>query len=308
MASIPSGKSIPSNPSRRCMLKGTLAGAAAVAGWAGVSSCASGAEGDAEWKVKNGRIKQSVVPWCFNPMPLEELAAAAARMGMASVELVKPSDLPILRKYNLACAILGSHGFVKGFNHIEYHDECVKKITDSVNTAKEFGCPNVITFSGMREKLSDEEGLKNTVDGLKKVIGHAEKQGVTLCIEMLNSRVSENMKGHPGYQCDNLDFARKVCDGVGSPRMKILFDIYHVQIMHGDLTVRVKEFRDYIGHVHTAGVPGRGDIDDTQEINYAPLMRTLVDAGYSGYVGQEFIPRNADKLASLRNAVRLCDV
>lgn len=308
MVSDPVNKASSCNLSRRGMLKGTLASAAAAAGLVGMLSRASGAGDDPEWKVKNGRIKQSVVPWCFNPMPLEELAAAAAKMGMASVELVKPSDLPTLKKYNLACAILGSHGFVKGFNHVEYHDECVKKITESVNTAKEFGCPNVITFSGMREKISEEEGLKNTIDGLKKVIGHAEKQGVTLCIEMLNSRVSENMKGHPGYQCDSLDWAKKVCEGVGSPRMKILFDIYHVQIMHGDITVRMKECKDYIGHVHTAGVPGRSDIDDTQEINYVPLMKTLLDLGYTGYVGQEFIPRNADKIASLRYAVRLCDV
>lgn len=297
-----------SSVSRRGMLKGSLASAAAAAGLAAASPIALRAEEDPAWKVKNGRVKQSVVPWCFNPMPFEELANATAKLGMASVELCKPSEFPILKKLNLACAILGSHGFVKGFNHVENHDECAKKIVDSVNAAKDFGCPNVITFSGMREKMSDEEGLKNTIDGLKKVIGHAEKAGVTLCIEMLNSRVSENMKGHPGYQCDSLDFAKKVCDGVGSKHMKILFDIYHVQIMHGDITVRMKEYKDYIGHIHTAGVPGRAEIDDTQEINYIPLMKTLLDLGYKGFVGQEFIPRNADKIASLRYAVKLCDV
>jgi hydroxypyruvate isomerase len=288
------------------LLKG--AAAAAVGGAFAAPAVLRAVEDDPAWRVKSGKIKQSVVPWCFKPMKVEELAEAAAKLGMASVELVSPNDFPTLKKFGLTCAILGSHGFVKGFNHVEHHEECAQKVLASIDAAKDFGCPNVITFSGMRQKMSDEEGVKNCIDGLKKVIGHAEKQGVTIAIEMLNSRVSEEMKGHPGYQCDSLEFAKKVCDGVGSPRMKILFDFYHVQIMHGDVSVRTREYKDYIAHVHTAGVPGRAEIDDTQELNYPPLMKVLLEIGYTGFVGQEFIPRNADKIASLRHAVRLCDV
>jgi hydroxypyruvate isomerase len=291
--------------SRRGLIKG--AAAAAIGGAFAAPAVLRAAEDDPNWRVKNGRIKQSVVPWCFK-MKIEELAEAAAKLGMASIELCSPNDFPILKKHGLTCAILGSHGFVKGFNHVENHEECSQKVIASIDAAKAFGCPNVITFSGMREKKTDEEGLKNCIDGLKKVIGHAEKSGVTLAIEMLNSRVSEEMKGHPGYQCDNLEFAKKVCDGVGSPRMKILFDFYHVQIMHGDVSVRTREYKDYIAHIHTAGVPGRAEIDDSQELNYPPLMKVLLEIGYTGFVGQEFIPRNADKIASLRHAVRLCDV
>ncbi|HYG74745.1 MAG TPA: TIM barrel protein [Planctomycetota bacterium] len=295
--------------SRRDMIKGA-AGAAVVAasGTLLAPQNAHAADDDPAWKIKNGRITQSVIHWCFKPMPLETLAKAAAELGIKSVELIPPEEWPILKKYGLTCAIAGSHGFVKGFNHVENHEMCIEKIKKSVDASAEFGCPNVITFSGMREKMSDEEGLKNTVDGIKKVIGYCEEKKVNLCIEMLNSKVNVEMKGHPGYQCDNLPFAMEVCKKVGSPRMKILFDIYHVQIMHGDIIARIKECKDYIGHIHTAGNPGRNEIDETQEINYPPVMKALLDVGYKGFVGQEFIPKREDKIASLRQAARICDV
>jgi len=166
----------------------------------------------------------------------------------------------------------------------------------------------VITFSGMRGDLSDSQGIANMVEGLEQVVGQAEERQVTICIEMLNSRVSEEMKGHPGYQCDKLEWAAEVCDRVGSPRVKILFDIYHVQIMQGDVIARIRQFKDYLGHIHTAGVPGRHELDDAQELNYRPIIEALVEVGYQGYVGQEFIPKNPDALASLRAAAQLCDV
>jgi hydroxypyruvate isomerase len=262
----------------------------------------------ADWKVTNGRINQSVVHWCFNPMEVETLAREAAAMGLKSVELVDPKYWPMLKQHGLICAISSSHGFVKGFNHVENHAECLEKLMRSIDATSAAGWPSVITFSGMREGISEEEGLKNTVDGMKKVIGHAEKKKVNLCIEMLNSRVDIEMKGHPDYQCDTIEWAAEVCKRVGSPRMKILFDIYHVQIMQGDVITRIKQFKDYIGHYHTAGVPGRNELDNRQEINYPPIMQAIVDTGYEGYVGQEFIPRESDKIASLRNAAKLCDV
>ncbi len=299
--------------------RGWMAGAAGAAAAAAVTSVAhsgSSAEGenevaknaDSAWKVTRGRINQSVCLWCFQPMEVEELARAAAGMGLRSVELVDPRHWPILKKYDLVCAITSSHGFVRGLNHTEHHAECVEKLTASIEASSVAGFPNVITFSGMRGELDDEQGITNTVAGIKKVIALAERKKVNLCLEPLNTRVDVEMKGHPGYQCDRVEWAVEVCDRVGSDRMKILFDIYHVQIMQGDLIVRIRQYKDYIAHYHTAGVPGRNELDDTQEINYPAVMQAIVDTGYKGYVGQEFIPRADDKIASLRQAARLCDV
>lgn len=283
-----------------------LAGAAALA--AAATTAEAQAAEDADWKVEKGRIKQSVVNWCFNPMSVDELAAGAAAMGLKSVELIDPKQWTKLKALGLTCAIASSHGFVKGWNHKENWDFCREKLTTQIEAAAEFGCPSVITFSGMREGISDEEGMQNCIDGLKTIIGLAEKKKVNLCIEPLNTRVDVEMKGHPGYQCDTIEWGVKVCEGVGSPRMKILFDIYHTQIMQGDVIVRLRQFKDFIGHIHTAGVPGRNELDDTQEINYPAVMKVIADMGYTGYVGQEFIPTWKDKLAALRHAAKLCDV
>jgi hydroxypyruvate isomerase len=269
---------------------------------------ATAAADDPEWKIENGRIKQSVVQWCFNPMPLDDLARASAAMGLKSVEIVAPADWPILKKYGLVCAMTPSHGFVRGLNHTEYHAECIEILTAAIEATADAGFPSVITFSGMREGISEEEGMKNTVDGLKKILPLAEKRKVNLCIEPLNTRVDVEMKGHPGYQCDRVEWAVEVCDRIGSPRMKILFDIYHTQIMEGDVITRLRQYKDYIGHYHTAGVPGRNDLDLMQEINYPAIMQAIVETGYQGYVGQEYIPLGADKIGALRRGVRLCDV
>ena len=231
----------------------------------------------------------------------------AARMGLKSVELIGPEFWPALKKLGLVCAIAPSHGFAKGFAHIEEHAECLATLRKRIDETAEAGFPNIITFSGFRRGISDEEGLKNMVNGLKQVVGQAEKKKVNLCLEMLNSRVNIEMKGHPDYFCDKIEMAAEICKRVGSERMKILFDIYHVQIMEGDIIARIKEFNPYIGHYHTAGVPGRNELDDTQEINYSPIMKAIADTGYKGYVGQEFIPVR-DKVASLNEAVKLCDV
>lgn len=259
------------------------------------------------YTAKNGRIQQSVIHWCFKPMPVEELANHAARMGMKSVELVAPENWPMLKKLGLVCAISSSHGFTKGFAHKEEHAECLEILRKQIDLTSEAGFPNVITFSGFRRGISDEEGMKNMVDGFKQIVGHAEKKKVTVCLEMLNSRVNIEMKGHPDYFCDKIETAVEVCKRVGSERMKVLFDIYHVQIMEGDIIARIKQFHPYIGHYHTAGVPGRNELDDTQEINYVPIMKAIVETGYKGYVGQEFIPTR-DKALALNEAVKLCDV
>src|SRR6266404_1623692 len=259
------------------------------------------------YRARNNRINQSVIHWCFNPMGVEELAGHAARMGLKSVELVGPEHWPALKKLGLACAITPSHGFNKGFAHKEEHAECLEILRKRIDESAEAGFPNVITFSGFRRGISDEEGLKNMVEGFKQIAGHAEKKNVNLCLEMLNSRVNIEMKGHPDYFCDKIEMAVEVCKRVGSERMKVLFDISHVQIMEGDIIARIREFHPYIGHYHTAGVPGRGELDQAQEINYPAVMKAIIETGYKGYVGQEFIPTR-DKVASLNEAVKLCDI
>jgi len=297
--------SVSSLISRRHLLGGA---AAAAAGSVALGrSPASAAEKDAPREFK-GAIKQSLVEWCYSKYwNIDELCAVAKQLGCVSVELVKPKDWPTLKKHGLVCAIASSHGFEKGMNNPDHHEMCIAKIRESIDACAEYGFPNVITFTGFREDIPDDVGLKNCVAGFKKVIGYAEKKKVNLCLEMLNSRVAVEMKGHPGYQGDHTDYCIDLIKQVGSPRMKLLFDIYHVQIMDGDVIARIRQYAEYIAHVHTAGNPGRRELDDEQEINYPPIMRALLDVGYAGYVGQEFIPTR-DPLAGLQQAVKLCDV
>ena len=295
--------------SRRRMIQ---AGAATVAAAAASGAVAPGADtspGEAagERVVSKGRIRQSVVSWCYQPMKLETLARHAAAIGLKAVENVDPKDFGILQRYGLLCGMTVGHLFVDGMNHKENHAMCIEKLRACIDANAAAGYPNVITFSGMRRGMPDDVGLDNTVLGLKQVIGLAEKKKVTLCLEVLNSRVDVPMKGHPDYMCDKVEWAAEVCQRIGSERMKILFDIYHVQIMQGDIITRIRQYHQYIGHYHLAGVPGRNEIDDTQEVNYPAVMRAIVATGYTGLVGQEFIPTR-DPIQSLREAVRLCDV
>jgi hydroxypyruvate isomerase len=261
----------------------------------------------AQAAIGKGRIKQSVCYWCFEKIGPETLAARAAAMGVKSIELVPPKDWPVLKRHGLICALSESHGFLDGWCHKKNHAQCAAKINEAVDVTAAAGFPSVITFSGLRKGLPDDVGLENTVAGLKTVAGHAEKKKITLCLEVLNSRVAEWMIGVPDYMCDRVEWAAEVCRRVGSERVKILFDIFHVQIMEGDIIARIKQYRDYIGHYHTAGVPGRHEIDGTQEINYPAVMRAIAETRFTGYVAQEFIPTR-DPMQSLAQAVRICDV
>jgi hydroxypyruvate isomerase len=261
-----------------------------------------------ETPAAKSRVKQSLVQWCYKKYwNIEEMCQVAKRLGCVSVELVDPADWPTLKKHGLICAIAGSHWFDKGMNNPKYQEMCIDKMRKAIDACAEFGFPNIITFTGFREDIPDDVGIKNCVAGYKKVIGYAEERKVNLCLEMLNSRVTEEMKGHPGYQGDHTDYCMEIIKQVGSPRMKLLFDIYHVQIMDGDIIRRVRQYADAIGHVHTAGNPGRRELDDKQEINYRPIMQALVDVGYQGYVGQEFIPTR-DPYQGLKEAVTVCAV
>lgn len=293
--------------SRRNMLgmagKMGVAGAAAMA----LPSCAVTQKVTGKAATK-GRINQSIVYWCFEQYwDVEKTCKIARQLGCKSVELVEPKHWPMLKENGLVCALHGSHWFDKGMNNPQYHEMCIGKIRDSIDACAEFGFPNVITFTGGREDISDEQGIENCVAGYKQIIGYAEKKKINLCLEILNSRVDVEMKGHPGYQGDHTDYCMEIIKQVGSPRMKLLFDIYHVQVMDGDIIRRIRQYKDYIGHYHTAGNPGRGELDENQEINYKPIMQEIVKTGYTGYVGQEFVPTR-DPLAGLRQAVRLCDV
>ena len=263
--------------------------------------------------VRNGRINQSVVSWCFaDHWSVEKTCQVAKKLGCKSVELIAPEHWPVLKKHGLTCAIatlpIEGPPFIKGFNNPKHHDMVIGVTRKVIDDAADFGAPNVISFTGFADGLSPEEGAANCVAGYKKIVGYAEKKGVTLCLEMLNTRDdSDPNKGHPGYQGDHVDYCIDIIKKVGSPRLKLLFDVYHVQIMDGDLVRRVHECGDLIGHVHTAGNPGRGELDNEQEINYPPVMKALLEIGYKGYVGQEFIPTR-DPLEGLSEAVSLCDV
>jgi len=275
--------------------------------------------------VKHGRIRQSLAYWCLNAPPwhwdIERICATAVALGCQSVELVPPESWPVVRKHGLACAIahngMPDPVFQKGLNNPRYHEEVITRTKHAIDQAADFGIPNVIAFTGYKWRdaedsasgeISLSEGAANSVKALSELGSYVRQKNVTLCLEQLNTReTSDPMKGHPGYQGDDIDYCAGIVKRVNSNQVKLLFDIYHVQIMNGDVIRRLQKYRDLIGHVHTAGNPGRGELDDHQEINYPAIMRTLLNIGYKGYVGQEFIPTR-EPLPGLVQAVSLCDV
>lgn len=262
------------------------------------------------YRIKNGRIRQSIMGWTFNPMPTLELATLCKSIGLVAMEGVDSKFYPEIRAMGLEISLVGSHGFAKGPFNPANHGEVETKLREGIDTAVKFGAKRVITFTGMREPgITDEAGSKNCVEAWKRVIPYAEKKGIELCLEHLNSRDSTHpMKGHPGYFGDDLERCIELIRRVDSPNMKVLFDIYHVQIMHGDVIRRLRQYKEYIAHIHTAGVPGRGELDENQEVQYPAIMRAILDIGFTGYVAQEFIPTWPDRAMALRHAAKLCDV
>lgn len=290
-----------------------------------VSAMSSSDLSAAEKTSLKGRIKQSLVFWCFNiagkKWDIEQQCEVAKQLGCVSIELGDHKDFPVIKKHGLTCAIAGNRmpgaPFMRGLNNPAYHDEVIARTKEAIDGCAEYGYQNVIAFTGYKWKnaedpksgeISLEEGAANCVKALKELCAYADKKNVNICVEHLNTRDdSHPMKGHPGYQGDDIDYVANIARAVGSPRAKILFDIYHVQIMNGDVIRRIEQCKDVIGHIHTAGNPGRAELDDKQEINYPPIMRKLIEIGYKGYVGQEFIPTR-DPLIGLTEAVKLCDV
>jgi hydroxypyruvate isomerase len=247
--------------------------------------------------------RHSVCRWCYKGISLETLARAAKEMGIESVELLSPRDWPLVRNLGLTCAVAnGTTTIPKGFNRVENHLTQVPSMLERIRACAEAGLPSVICFSGTRNGMSDEEGLENCSLGLKQIVGEAEKHGVTICMELLNSKVD-----HRDYMCDRTDWGVELVKRVGSERFKLLYDIYHMQIMEGDVIATIHRAAPYISHYHTGGVPGRHEIDGTQELNYPAIMRAIAATGHKGFVGQEFIPAR-DPLTSLREAVDLCRV
>jgi hydroxypyruvate isomerase len=292
------------NTSRRTALK-NMAGSAALLSAPMTLTEAFAASDKALGPELKGRIKQSVCRWCYSKIPLEDLAREAKAMGLQSIELLGPNDWPVIQKYGLTCALPNGAGMgiEKGFNNPIYHDDLVASYEALFPKLVEAGLNTVICFSGNRKGISDEEGLVNCTIGLKRLMPSAEKYKITLIMELLNSRVN-----HKDYQADKSAWGVELCKRVGSERFKLLYDIYHMQIMEGDIIATIKRDHQYFGHYHTGGVPGRAEIDDTQELNYPAIMKAIVDTGYQGYVAQEFIPKRPDPIASLKQAVEICDV
>jgi hydroxypyruvate isomerase len=295
-----------------------LGAAASIGGAMAISSTTNGQENQKvttaiQRVATKGNIKHSVVNWCFSKYwKANELISIAKQLGLASVELISPQHFPEIKKQGLECAIasvnIGGPPFVKGYNNPKYHELVIAATKKSIDACHEFGFKKVIAFTGFAEELSKEEGAANCVKGFKEVIGYAEKRGVTICLEHLNTRDDTHaMKGHPGYQGDDVDYCVDIIKAVGSEHLKLLFDIYHVSIMNGDIVRRIHQHAEYIGHIHTAGNPGRGELNGEQEIQYPACMQALVEIGYNGFVGHEFMPTD-DPLKGLIEAVRWCDV
>ena len=253
----------------------------------------------------NGRINQSVCKWCYGKIPLDEFCEAAKKIGLQSVELLEVKDFPTLNNHGLICAMVSGvpGGITNGLNRTENHDKIMAFMEQTIPIVAEHSYPNIICFSGNRKSMSDEQGLENCAVGLRRIAPIAEKHKVTVCMELLNSK-----RDHKDYQCDHSKWGVELCKRVGSERCKLLYDIYHMQIMEGDVCATIKENGQYFAHFHTGGVPGRNEIDDTQELNYPRIMRTILDTGFKGFVAQEFIPKRPDALASLEQGVEICDV
>ena len=277
------------------------AGAAAAGTMLAASSAAAQSQGSA---VKNGRLKQSVCRWCYQRIPLDDFCKGVKDIGLTAIDLLTPDEWPVAREFGLTCSMASGLGgpIERGLNDPANHDTIIATLTAGIPQAVRAGVPNVITFFGNRRGMSDKDAINNCVTALNRVKGVAEDNGVTICIELLNSKVN-----HKDYQGDRTAFGVEVVSAVNSPRVKLLYDIYHMQIMEGDVIRTIRDTQQWIAHYHTGGVPGRNEIDGSQELNYPAIVHAIADTGFSGYMAHEFIPKR-DPLTSLRDAVALCEV
>lgn len=255
--------------------------------------------------VLKGNINHSVCRWTYQFLSLEELCKAVKQIGFAAIDLVGPKEWNILKQHGIYSSMCNGAeiNLVNGWNDPQYHPQLIKNYTEHIDLVAKAGYKNLICFSGNRNGMANDTGLKNCVTGLKQIMSQAEKQGVVIQMELFNSKVN-----HKDYMCDNTPWGIELCKQLGSPNFKLLYDIYHMQINEGDIIRTITDSHEYFGHYHTAGVPGRNEIDESQELYYPAIMHAILKTGYKGYVAQEFIPKKEDKIASLKTAVELCDV
>ncbi len=291
------------NLNRRSVIKGILASSAALS--IPLELSAFSLPKTNTIPMLKGNINHSVSRWCFDKLDLETLCVEAKKMGITGIDLVGPEAWPTLKKYNLISTMCNGAelNLVDGFNDVQFHDKLIQRYSEMIPRVAEAGYKNLICFSGNRRGKSDEEGWNNCVIGLQKLIPLAEKHNITLVMELLNSKID-----HKDYQCDRTAWGVELAKRINSPNFKLLYDIYHMQIDEGDVIRTIKNNIQYIAHFHTAGVPGRNEIDGTQELNYPAIMKAIAATGFKGFVGQEFVPKNLDKLASLQQAIAICDI
>jgi hydroxypyruvate isomerase len=297
---------MPNQQSRRLAIKNLVAASATI-GAAPLLSSFTGEDKKSSHTLK-GNINHSVCRWCYNSIPLEEFCAAAKKIGISAIDLVGPKDWPVLQKYGLFSSMCNGAeiNLVDGWNDKKFHAQLIKNYTDMIPLVAKAGYKNLICFSGNKRDKDDETGWNNCAEGLKQIMSVAEKNNVMIVMELLNSKVN-----HKDYQCDKTAWGVELCKRVGSPNFTLLYDIYHMQIDEGDVIRTIRDSNKYISHYHTGGVPGRNEIDDTQELYYPAIMKAIVETGFKGYVAQEFIPArktNEERLASLEKAVQICDV
>lgn len=286
------------------IIAGTLSMSAATQAFSGVSSPAHGYTNH----IMKGNINHSVCKWCYGSIPLEEFCVAVKAMGITAIDLIGPADWPTLKKHGLYSSMCNGAeiSIEKGFNDKQYHPALVKNYTDMIPLVAEAGYSQLICFSGNKGDFDDETAWQNCTEGLKQIMGVAEKHKVTIVMELLNSKID-----HKDYHCDKTAWGVELAKRVGSENFKLLYDIYHMQIDEGDVIRTIREFHPYISHYHTGGVPGRREIDETQELYYPAIMKAILETGFKGYVAQEFIPmpkEAAGQLSSLEKAVKICDV
>jgi hydroxypyruvate isomerase len=288
--------------SRRSSIRTIAGGAVAMAA---VSYLRGGIGSEESAPKLKGSINHSACRWCYKQIPLDELCRAGKEMGLQAIDLLEVKDFPTIEKYGLICAMISGvpGGIPDGLNRMENHDKIAEFFERTIPIAAERKYPNIICFSGNRRGMSDEQGLENCATGLKRIVPVAEKHGVNVCMELLNSK-----RNHKDYMCDHSVWGIELCKRVGSERFKLLYDIYHMQIMEGDVIATIQENHQYFAHYHTGGIPGRGEIDETQELYYPAVMKAISGTGFKGFVAQEFVPKRPDALASLRQGIQICDV
>lgn len=295
-----------STVNRRKLIKQVLTGSAALAtGVVLPTNILAAVKNQTSSTSLKGNINHTACRWCYGGIPIDSLAKSFKEIGMIGMDLVGPADWKVLKENGLTSTMCNGAeiSLTEGFNTLQYHDQLVKNYTDHINYVADAGYTNLICFSGNRKGMDDALGLKNCVTGLKRIMAHAEKKGVIIQMELLNSRVD-----HKDYMCDKSSWGIELCKQLDSPNFKLLYDIYHMQIDEGDIIRTIERDHQYFGHYHTGGVPGRHEIDERQELNYPAIMRAIVKTGFKGYVAQEFIPADKDPIVSLTTAIKICDV